>query len=66
MLIKPLSARTLFSRVRAVIQQPRPFVEAKYYFGPDRRRKKDSNYVGENRRKDPDEQSQDDIDSMFD
>ena len=66
MLIKPLSARTLFSRIRAVIERPRPFVEAKHYFGPDRRRKQDEYYSGQERRKDPDELSQGDIDAMFD
>ena len=66
MLIKPLSARTLFSRIRAVIERPRPFVETRSYFGPDRRRKQDENFSGQDRRKDPEEQSQGDIDAMFD
>ncbi len=66
MLIKPLSARTLFSRIRAVIERPRPFVETKSYFGPDRRRKQDEFFSGQERRKDPNEQSQADIDNMFD
>ena len=34
MLIKPLSARTLFSRIRAVIERPRPYVETRSYFWP--------------------------------
>jgi DNA-binding response OmpR family regulator len=66
MLIKPLSARTLFSRIRAVIERPRPFVETRGYFGPDRRRKQEDFYSGPERRKDPDEQSQSDVDAMFD
>lgn len=37
--IKPISVKTLFSRIQEVIERPRPFVRAKSYFGPDRRRK---------------------------
>jgi len=66
MLIKPLSARTLFSRIRAVIERPRPFVETKSYFGPDRRRKQEDFYTGPDRRKAEGEQSQSDVDAMFD
>ena len=38
--MKPVSARTLFSRLNAVIEHPRRFVRAGEYFGPDRRRKR--------------------------
>jgi len=38
--MKPVSARTLFSRLNAVIEHPRRFVRAGKYFGPDRRRKR--------------------------
>lgn len=38
--MKPVSARTLFSRLNAVIEHPRRFVRTKEYFGPDRRRKR--------------------------
>ena len=38
-LMKPVSARMLFSRLNAVIEHPRRFVRAGEYFGPDRRRK---------------------------
>ena len=65
-LIKPLSVRTLFARIRAVIERPRAYIETKVYFGPDRRRKQNANFPGEDRRKDVDDQSQDEIDSMFD
>ena len=34
-----------------VIERPRPFVRSKSYFGPDRRRRVDENYRGEERRK---------------
>ena len=37
-LLKPVSAKMLYSRIRAVIEQPRRFVKTKSYFGPDRRR----------------------------
>ena len=38
--MKPVSARTLFSRLNAVIEHPRRFVRTDEYFGPDRRRKR--------------------------
>lgn len=65
-LIKPLSAKTLYSRIKSVIERPRAYVEANNYFGPDRRRHTDKMYKGPERRKDADAQSQDEIDSMFD
>ena len=37
-LLKPVSAKMLYSRIRAVIEQPRRLVKTKTYFGPDRRR----------------------------
>ncbi|SDE58149.1 response regulator [Rhodospira trueperi] len=39
-LAKPISAKSLYSRVKAIIDRPRPFVRTKTYFGPDRRRRK--------------------------
>ena len=38
--MKPVSAKTLFSRLNAVIEHPRRFVRTDEYFGPDRRRKR--------------------------
>ncbi len=38
--VKPISVNTLFSRIQAVIERPRPFIRTKNFFGPDRRRKK--------------------------
>ncbi|MGC2856460.1 response regulator [Novispirillum sp. DQ9] len=38
-LAKPISAKSLLSRLIAVIDTPRPFVKSATYFGPDRRRK---------------------------
>ena len=48
---KPLSAKTLMSRVTAVIEHPRPFIRSPRYFGPDRRRRESSDYKGPERRK---------------
>ena len=36
-LIKPLSAKSLYSQIKAVIERPRPFVETSDYFGEGRR-----------------------------
>ena len=38
-LAKPISAKSLFARIQAVIEKPRQFVRAQQYFGPDRRRR---------------------------
>lgn len=37
-LAKPISAKGLLSRLISVIEQPRPFIRTKTYFGPDHRR----------------------------
>jgi len=50
-LAKPISAKKLYSRIRSIIENPRPFVRAGLYFGPDRRRKTNPNYNGQERRK---------------
>ena len=47
---KPVNARVLLERVSAVITHPRPFVRVTGYFGPDRRRRDDLNYLGPKRR----------------
>ena len=49
-LAKPISARQLYSRIRAVIERPRPFVRAKSYVGPDRRCRQDADFKGLERR----------------
>lgn len=36
---KPISPKSLYARISAVIDRPRPFVRAETYFGPDRRRR---------------------------
>ena len=38
-LAMPISARTVYSRICAVIEHPRPFVRSPDFFGPDRRRR---------------------------
>ena len=52
---KPVVPQTLFHRIVAVIEQPRPFVRTADYFGPDRRRKSDPLYRGPERRMRPDD-----------
>jgi two-component system, chemotaxis family, chemotaxis protein CheY len=36
---KPISPKSLYARITAVIDRPRPFVRSENYFGPDRRRR---------------------------
>lgn len=50
-LVKPLSAKALFSRIRAVIERPRPFIKTDTFFGPDRRRQ-NKKITGERRKDD--------------
>ena len=50
-LAKPISAKALYQRILNVVANPRPFIKTKTYFGPDRRRNVNSNYVGPERRK---------------
>ncbi len=48
---KPISAQALYERILSVVDRPRPFVQAKGYFGPCRRRQA-KNFKGEGRRED--------------
>lgn len=48
-LVKPISATMLASRICAVIDNPRPFIKAPKFFGPDRRRQEIA-YTGNDRR----------------
>lgn len=50
-LAKPISAKALYQRILNVVANPRPFIKARHYFGPDRRRNVNSNYAGPERRK---------------
>ena len=47
---KPVSVKTMMSRLMAVIDHPRPFVRTNSYFGPCRRRRGDEDYRGPERR----------------
>lgn len=49
-LVKPVSASGIAKRIQHVINNPRPFVKNKTFFGPDRRRQ-NRPYEGEDRRK---------------
>ena len=49
-LAKPVSAKALLSRLVAVIDHPRPFVRSRSYFGPCRRRHRDTEHTGPERR----------------
>ncbi|MDP2205693.1 MAG: response regulator [Alphaproteobacteria bacterium] len=51
-LVKPFTARALYQRIEQIIEMPRYFVVSDKYFGPDRRRKRDSGYAGPDRRGD--------------
>ena len=50
-LAKPVSARSLYSRISMVIEKPRPFIATASYFGPDRRRRDPASYQGPERRR---------------
>jgi CheY-like chemotaxis protein len=50
-LVLPLSAKALESRLREVVEKPRKFIRAPGYFGPDRRRLVRPDYAGPFRRK---------------
>lgn len=49
-LCKPVSASALFRRIQNVIENPRPFIRTRNFFGPDRRRYINPNFGGEERR----------------
>lgn len=47
---KPVTAVELYRKVSAVINAPRSFVRTSNYFGPDRRRRREGGFKGEDRR----------------
>ncbi|MSQ85839.1 MAG: response regulator [Alphaproteobacteria bacterium] len=47
---KPITAKDMLLRIREVIERPRPFVDSKAYFGPDRRRRTEIMAGGADRR----------------
>lgn len=49
-LAKPFTVDTVMKHVTAIIENPRPFVRTRSYFGPDRRRKSSFDYKGPERR----------------
>lgn len=50
---KPVTAKEMFAKIASVINEPRPFVRNRSYFGPDRRRvsPEGETYKGSERRK---------------
>jgi CheY-like chemotaxis protein len=64
-LAKPISAKKIFSRVRSIVERPRKFIRTETYFGPDRRRKVDPNYVGKERRKVTDDMGQEEVEKLL-
>ncbi len=60
-LAKPISIEALHSRIVNIIKEPRPFIKAKHYFGPDRRRgRRAKKYEGPHRREDDADEGSDD------
>ena len=53
---KPVSVRTMMSRLVAVIENPRPYVRSGSFFGPCRRRRNIAEYQGAERRNDSSQQ----------
>ena len=47
---KPVSVKTMMQRLQSVIEQPRPYVRTKVYFGPCRRRRGATEHQGPERR----------------
>jgi two-component system, chemotaxis family, chemotaxis protein CheY len=64
-LAKPISAKKIFSRVKSIVERPRKFIRTDSYFGPDRRRKSDPNYIGKERRKTNDDMGQDEVNKLL-
>ncbi|MGZ3305567.1 MAG: response regulator [Asticcacaulis sp.] len=49
---KPVTPRELFRRIVAIVDYPRGFILSEAFLGPDRRRRADADYRGEERRHD--------------
>lgn len=49
-LCKPVRTADILSRLEAVLLNPRPFVQAPGFFGPDRRRRREGGHAGMRRR----------------
>lgn len=50
-LAKPVSAKKIYQRIKAILDNPRQYIRTPSYFGPNRRRRDDPEYNGEERRK---------------
>jgi response regulator RpfG family c-di-GMP phosphodiesterase len=50
-LVKPVTAKLIYERIVGVVEEPRPFIESKHYFGPDRRRRRSPRAAGEAERR---------------
>lgn len=50
-LAKPVSAKNIYQRIKMILESPRQYIRTDDYFGPDRRRRADPSYNGEERRK---------------
>lgn len=48
---KPITVKSVYERIRAIVERPRPFVRSADYYGPDRRRR-DVPFDGPDRRMD--------------
>ncbi len=51
-LMKPYSAHDMYMRIVQIIEKPRQFVDTGQFFGPDRRRRKNVDFYGIDRRDD--------------
>ena len=51
-LAKPITVQALRLRISEIVERPRSFVRSNAFFGPDRRRKRDTDFTGPWRRKD--------------
>lgn len=49
-LMKPYSARDMYARIVQIIEKPRQFVDTGVFFGPDRRRRKNFDFHGYDKR----------------
>jgi CheY-like chemotaxis protein len=56
-IVKPVSVKTMMSRLVAVIENPRPYVRTTSFFGPCRRRRNANEYHGPERRSDAPQQA---------
>ncbi len=49
-IVKPFNTRDLYKRLHQIVENPRQYVRSESFFGPDRRRKKQTEYKGPFRR----------------